>query len=169
VDLLEGERIIYRGHPSWRSQIGWYVKWGLLALLPAAIAGALRAADADTGLPYWQWILLSCVLFLLVLIMDAIRRLAVTYTITERRVHIRRGILSRREQSTHIERVQNVNVSQSALERVLGVGSVDFDTAGTGELEDDFRFIGVARPRELVLRVEAESRRADDWTVPGRA
>jgi hypothetical protein len=40
------------------------------------------------------------------------------------------------------------------LERVLRVGSVDFDTAGTDARESDFRFRGVADPHGLVVLLE---------------
>ena len=62
-----------------------------------------------------------------------IRRLATHYTITDRRLHIRRGILSRTEQHTTIDRVQNVETHRSLLERVLRIGTVAFDTAGTDD------------------------------------
>jgi uncharacterized membrane protein YdbT with pleckstrin-like domain len=48
--------------------------------------------------------------------------------------------------------VQNVNARQSVLERLLGVGTVDFDTAGG--VGYDFTFHGVANPREIVRTVD---------------
>ena len=64
----------------------------------------------------------------------------------------------KREQQTRIERVQNVNTSQSFLERVLGVGVVDFDTAGTDDSE--FRFVGIADPGSVVVAVDRAQREA---------
>lgn len=154
MELLPGEEVIWRGHPSWRSHIGWYIRWVTAALVPAAIAGVLRAYDQETGLPYWQWILVSLVLVAAVVLVDLIRRLATTYTVTTRRLHIRHGILRRIDRSTHIDRVQNLNTRQSLLERVLAVGTVDFDTAGTEAAEASFTFEGVARPHHLIRRVE---------------
>jgi uncharacterized membrane protein YdbT with pleckstrin-like domain len=48
--------------------------------------------------------------------------------------------------------VQNVNATQSLLERMLRVGTVDFDTAAGAEY--DFKFRGVARPKEIVRTVD---------------
>jgi uncharacterized membrane protein YdbT with pleckstrin-like domain len=156
MDLVEGERLLWRGHPSWRSHIGWLLRWGLVALLPVIVAGALRALDQGTGLPYWQWLVLSLALLVLVIAIDLIRRAAVTYSVTTNRLNIRRGILSRRDQSTHLERLQNLNTRQSVVERVLRVGSIDFDTAGAGTdaRESDFRFAGIADPHGLVAMLE---------------
>jgi membrane protein YdbS with pleckstrin-like domain len=95
MDLVEGEQLLWRGHPSWRAHIWWLLRWGLVALLPVIIAGALRAGDEGTGLPYWQWVVISLALLVLVVAIDAIRRAATTYTVTTNRLNIRRGILSR--------------------------------------------------------------------------
>jgi uncharacterized membrane protein YdbT with pleckstrin-like domain len=154
MELLGGEDIVWRGHPSWRANLGWYILGIIVALLPVSIAGLLRANDAGTGLDYWQWVLISLGLVAIVIVIDAIRRIATTYTITTRRLHIRRGILRRIDQSTHLDRVQNLNTRQSLLQRLLGVGAIDFDTAGTEAAEASFSFTGVSRPLSLVHRVE---------------
>jgi len=81
-----------------------------------------------------------------------LKRWATDYTITNRRLHIKRGIVSRDIQETRLERVQNVNYSQSVFQRMLQIGDVDFDTAAG----DDYNFIfaGVAQPEEVVERVD---------------
>jgi len=162
MELLQGEEIVWRGHPSWRAFLGWYVFWVAAALVPVAIAGILKAYDKGTGLEYWQWILISLGLVALVIIVDVVRRMATTYTITNRRLHIRRGILRRYDQSTHLDRVQNLNTRQSLLQRLLAVGAVDFDTAGTEAAESSFSFIGVSRPHALVHKVEMVRDRSRD-------
>jgi uncharacterized membrane protein YdbT with pleckstrin-like domain len=63
-------------------------------------------------------------------------------------------LVSRREHSTQLTRVQNVNVSQTIMQRLLGIGDVDWDTAGTEEAESDFRFVGVEDPSALVRIVD---------------
>ena len=78
--------------------------------------------------------------------------MATTYTITNRRLNIKRGIVSREIQETRLERVQNVNYSQTIYQRLMQIGDVDFDTAAT----DDYNFVfaGVADPGEVVHRVD---------------
>jgi hypothetical protein len=44
------------------------------------------------------------------------------------------------------------------FERLLQVGTVDFDTAGTDDSE--FRFVGVGNPEEVVRAVDRAQRRA---------
>ncbi len=154
MDLHQNESLLYRGRPSPKSSLAFFLRWGLLALLPGIVASALAAADVGTGLPVYQWWLITLLLVLLVVVRDAIRRVSVQYTVTTERIHVRRGLLSRAEQSTDIDRVQNVNTSQSLLERTLNIGTVDFDTAGTNVAQADFKFMGVSDPRGLVQRVQ---------------
>ena len=63
-----------------------------------------------------------------------------------------RACFSRQIHETRLERVQNVNSRQSLLERLLRVGTVDFDTAGSAEF--DFSFRGVAEPERIVRTVD---------------
>jgi uncharacterized membrane protein YdbT with pleckstrin-like domain len=91
-----------------------------------------------------------------VLIAGWLQRVFTKYVITDRRLYIRRGIVSRREQQTQLSRVQNVNTSQSAFQRLLAVGTVDFDTAAGDDY--DFQFAGVASPQEVVQAVHRAQR-----------
>jgi uncharacterized membrane protein YdbT with pleckstrin-like domain len=81
-----------------------------------------------------------------------IMRVATVYTITNQRLRIKRGILSKKVQQTRIDRVQNVNTQQSVIDRLLRVGTVDFDTAGTDD--SDFTFRGVSSPARVVEAVD---------------
>jgi uncharacterized membrane protein YdbT with pleckstrin-like domain len=143
-DLHPGEAIIYEGHPSWRAILAYYVKGLLGALVVAAIGYALDGIGLAIGL----FLLVEA----LVLLAGFIRRFATVYTITTDRLRIKRGIIARHVQQTDIARVQNVNHNQRVLERVLQVGTVDFDTAGTGD--SDFKFVGVENPEEVVAAVD---------------
>jgi uncharacterized membrane protein YdbT with pleckstrin-like domain len=149
--LAPGEQIMFQGHPSWRSILGFYIK-GLLAVLVISFLVGLGTnianGDTDTGLV----ILVAVVGVASVIIAGFIKRVTTHYTITTRRLHIQRGIISRDIQETRLERVQNVNYNQSLLERVLQVGDVDFDTAAGDDY--NFIFVGVADPAEVVESVD---------------
>ncbi len=139
------ENVIYSGHPSWRSMLDFH----LAGLLAAAAGGAIaRLATKDWGLA----IAVFAGILALSLVVGLIRRVSTHYTITDRRLHIRRGILSRTEQHTTIDRVQNVETHQTLLERILRIGSVDFDTAATDDSQ--FAFVGVATPKQVVAAVD---------------
>jgi uncharacterized membrane protein YdbT with pleckstrin-like domain len=148
MDLALGEHQLFSGHPSWRSTIGFYLK----GLLVTAVAVLIAVIAADTGAA----VIAGIVLFGVVLVVGFVRRLATTYTITNHRLHIRRGIIARRTQEARLERVQNVNTTQGVLERILQVGTVDFDTAGT--TDSDFAFRGVSQPEKVVAAVDRAQR-----------
>jgi len=158
MDLEPGEHVIFQGHPSWRSILGFYVKGLVLVVVAAAVAGvATRVAndEVDTGLVT----LIAIVLLVALLAAGYVKRMFTTYTISDKRLHIRRGIIARAEQQTLINRVQNVNTHQSVVQRVLQIGNVNFDTAAGDDY--DFEFGGVADPREVVDAVHKAQRDAD--------
>lgn len=158
MDLESGELLIFEGHPSWRSILGFYIK----GILLVAVAGAIATVAVDTATAT----LVAIVLLAVVLVAGYVKRLFTTYTITNHRLHIRRGIIARAEQQTQISRVQNVNTHQSVLQRMLMIGDVNFDTAAGDDY--DFQFGGVASPAEVVEAVHRAQRDADTaGAVPG--
>jgi uncharacterized membrane protein YdbT with pleckstrin-like domain len=144
VDLHPGETIIYEGHPSWRSILAYYLK----GLGGSLVVGAIGYLLDGIGLAVGLFVLV----FALILLAGFIRRFATVYTITTKRLRIKHGIVARNVQQTDVERVQNVNTRQSMVDRVVSVGTVDFDTAGTGNA--DFAFHGVENPEEVVAAID---------------
>lgn len=154
MERMPGEEVIWTGHPTWKGTLGWYLRAVPVVLIPIVIMYVLRALDVRSGISPGKWWLITIVLLLGVLLIDVLRRWATVYTVTSQRLHIRRGILSRGEQSTRVDRVQNLNTYQTFIERLLNVGALDFDTAGTGEHEANFEFRGVADPHTIARRIE---------------
>lgn len=150
MDLHHGEETVFEGHPSWRAVLRFYII-GMLLVGVAVAIGALASGLVAA-------IVAGAVVLALVVVAGLVKRTATLYVITTERLHIRRGILSRKTQETRVERIQNVNTEQSLFERILQVGTVDFDTAGTDDSE--FRFVGVADPTEVVRAVDRAQREA---------
>lgn len=148
MDLHPGERIVFEGRPSWRSIIGFYAVGIVAAAVVAAIVGAVASTGAGIGA--------FLVIVAGVVGVGFLKRLDTNYTITNERLYIRHGLLSKKVQQTKLERVQNVNTEQSFLQRLLQIGTVDFDTAGTDD--SDFTFAGVANPDEVVAAVDRAQR-----------
>jgi uncharacterized membrane protein YdbT with pleckstrin-like domain len=118
----------------------------LIGLIVAVIAKLLGEGFATV------FIIVLIALGLSVLI-GFIKRMATVYTITNRRLNIKRGIFARDIQETRLERVQNVSYNQTVFQRMLRVGDVDFDTAATDQ-DNLFCFHGVADPQEVVTEVD---------------
>lgn len=103
--------------------MSFYVGGLILAALVLVVLGWL----ADSWPPA---VVVAAILAALTLIVGYLRRVSTKYLITTQRLRISRGIVRRSVQETRLDRVQNVNYQQSVLDRVFGVGNVDFDTAG---------------------------------------
>jgi uncharacterized membrane protein YdbT with pleckstrin-like domain len=150
--LSPGEQVMFEGHPSWRAILDFYLKGFLLVIVAAFIAaGVTRIANGSVSAS--TVIIVAVVGAALVVFAGFVKRITTHYTITNRRLRIQRGIVSREIQETRLERVQNVNYNQSVFQRIMQIGDVDFDTAGG----DDYNFIftGVADPENVVRRVDA--------------
>lgn len=152
--------MIFDGHPSWRGTLSFYVRGTGIALLGAGIAALVTVIGS--GFSLGTSIAVFVALVALVILAGFLFRMTTTYTITNQRLTIRRGILAKHMQETRVERVQNVNTNQSVLDRLLRVGAVDFDTAGSDD--SDFTFRGVANPARVVTAVD-EAHRARERAV----
>ena len=150
MDLHPGEEIVFEGHPSWRALLLFYLS-GIAIAAVALVIGVLASG-------WVLGVLLALAVLGVLLLVGLVKRMATRYVITTERLHIRRGLLSKKTQETRVQRVQNVNTDQTLFQRIMRVGTVDFDTAGSDDSE--FRFIGVASPNEVVRAVDRAQRAA---------
>jgi uncharacterized membrane protein YdbT with pleckstrin-like domain len=150
MDLHPAEQVVFEGHPSWRGLLSFYLGGVAGAVVIAVVVGLVTS--------FFVGLVAGVVLVAAVLAFGLFKRMSTTYLVSNQRLYIRRGMLSKREQQTRIDRVQNVNTEQSLRERMLRVGTVDFDTAGTDDSE--FRFVGIASPAEVVNAVDRAQRDA---------
>jgi uncharacterized membrane protein YdbT with pleckstrin-like domain len=141
----QNEQVIYEGRPSWRSILGFYI----IGLVVAVVAGAIAYLVSGGGLGA----AVGGGVFVVVLIVGWLKRVSTRYSITDRRMRIQRGIISRNVEETRVDRVQNVTVNQGVLDRILQVGTVDFDTA-SNRADDTFQFRGIADPGEITRLVD---------------
>jgi uncharacterized membrane protein YdbT with pleckstrin-like domain len=148
MDLHPGEEVVFEGHPSWRALLAFYSGGVAITLAAAALLWLISGA-ALGGVAF-------VVVLGIVLVVGFVRRMATVYMVSTQRLWIRRGILSKHVQQTRIDRVQNVNTDQRLIERIMRIGTVDFDTAGTDDSE--FRFSGISNPAQVVAAVDRAQR-----------
>ncbi len=144
MELHSGEVVVFEGHPSWRAVLSFYIGGCFLALVIGAIVWF--AASHVLG------VLAAVVVMALVIVVGLIRRWATDYMVSNQRLYIRRGIFAKHVQQTRVDRIQNVNTDQRFRDRILRVGTVDFDTAGTDD--SDFRFVGISNPVGVAQAVD---------------
>ena len=146
AEILEGENLIWQGRPTWKWSVSFMVKWGLVGLIPLIVGVVVnRVADVSIALFF-----AATVIFIAAVVVLAwIKRLDSHYTVTSRRVIVRRGIANRNERSASIDRIQNVNTKQGFYGRILNFGDIEFDTAGSDVGDSDLALRGINDPHQM--------------------
>jgi uncharacterized membrane protein YdbT with pleckstrin-like domain len=103
----------------------------------ALLAIAFLVIALWAGLATGTALIVTLVIAVVVVVWTFLETIRWKYTITNRRVFVRHGLVSVNEQTARLERVQDVTLRQSLFDRMFGVGRLDIDTAGSegGALE----------------------------------
>ena len=139
-----GERILYHGHPSWLS----YSKGLFLAVL-LAVSGALAV---PFGLHYAA---LGFLLSSSAVLCVGIARYSRDYFVTEDRVEVMWGMIGRSSKEVRIRDIRSIDVRESWVTGMLGLGSVDFSSSANAGIEVAFDHVRKAHGiKELVRRLQ---------------
>jgi len=65
-------------------------------------------------------------------------KMCATYTITKRRCTAEMGFISREIREVEIRHIRNINVRQTIMQRLFGLGDVDIATSGQSGVEVEF-------------------------------
>jgi membrane protein YdbS with pleckstrin-like domain len=129
------------------AMIHWIVYWPTALCVVAAIAVLVWAGALPDALARWaHWLaaLLGLVAVLL-LIREWFGWWTTEVAVTNLRVIYKTGLIKRRTNEMHMDKVESVQVDQSIMGRILDYGTVTITGTGVG-LET---LTGVARPIEL--------------------
>lgn len=126
------------------------------ALVEKVLPFSASVVAAALILTPWAWLALAAVPFIIGV--SLLLRRYHRYAARETSMQVMRGVLRRREWVVPYPSVQVVSVRQGPLQRLLGVASVEIDTAGaTGRgrpyVEDAQTDDAVALTRELIARM----------------
>jgi len=160
--MMGNESMIWEGHPTWRAMLSFHIKWFAITLVAFGLLLLVRSIGVDLSYPVIVVVLIAGIG--VTVLSGWLQRFFTQYTITTKRLTIRSGILSKTESSTNVDRIQNITVKQSPVDRIMKVGSIDFDTAGDNA-GDRFSFIGVNDPQDLRERI---MHARDDEKAAGR-
>ena len=149
--LIPNETVAFRG-----SLTGLPYAW---TMIPAALT--LAAAIWRNYLPVGlNWIVpgVFAGITLLVWLSMRVRVRSAEFVVTNRRVIIKIGVVSRRTVETMLSRVEAVTVEQGLLGRVFNYGTMT--VTGTGGTRETFEHL--ASPLEFRRQVQAQLARMDD-------
>ncbi|NLB54475.1 MAG: PH domain-containing protein [Lentisphaerae bacterium] len=112
---------------------------------------------------FWELlfgVILSVVLIgIIIIVYVVIHRNSLVFTLTNRRVISKSGIISRRVQEIRVCDIRNINVSQGIFERLFNVGNVGVASAGTAGVE--VNLLGVKDPMRVRDLIGKEKDKAD--------
>jgi membrane protein YdbS with pleckstrin-like domain len=132
--LPEGEYLVLRLHPHWKTVLRPIL---VLAIIIAALIVVLvmlpSSADrAVVRLAIGAVALLAAIIFCAV---PLLRWRTTSYELTNHRLRLRVGIVTRSGRDFPLSRISDVSFSQGPLDRVLGCGKLVIESAGEhGEL-----------------------------------
>ncbi len=131
------EQVIKKFHPHPFSFLGFYFGGFVLAILGIILA-VLEV------FPFGLAISIGFSSGVLAIVLGEVVRRAETFYVLEYGVSWQYKLFSTSRKFAEYEKLQNLEVNQSFLERMLGIGSIHFDTAGIDKIEVNFH--GIKNP-----------------------
>lgn len=169
--LRRGEHVLAHRRPHWRMLVVPALvppAAAFLAALLAALADAIPAGSTRTAVRL-ALVLLAVVAVAWLAVLPLVRWRCTHLVVTDRRVLVREGVLTRESVDVAGATITGVRTRTTALERVLGAGTLVVDTAGTDEPWEFAGLGGVERLASLVEGVADErgglalAEADDDW------
>lgn len=169
MELQKSEKILYRGGPTGSLLIVWFftkvllytgIFWFLLFWASGFFGGLLFLTFAPTSTPnilsVWGAIPFILPLFALgAFIYTYYLRKTYNYFVTSQRVVFEGGIIIKKKKSVPYDKITDIVISQTILEQIAGIRSLEIQTAGTGYGRAEISFVGLdetTKPQSLMLK-----------------
>ena len=145
----------------------------LRPLIEDVITGETDAGDLVRGAEEMAGgVSLLAVLTVLAAVAVVIGAMALTWwftrwAVTEDSVHVREGILLRKERQARLERVQAIEITQPLLARLLRLAELRFDVADAEDAALHLRFLSLRQAEDLRGRLLSRARQLRAPATPG--
>jgi uncharacterized membrane protein YdbT with pleckstrin-like domain len=155
-NLVPGETVIYETRLHWIVMLGHLVVGCLLLGVPGVVL--LTYALSHTSMNNIDLRLMEAggvallVCGLVVILIGAARRNATEMAVTNRRVVIKTGLMNRKTIEMLLNKVESIEVSETAVGRMLGYGTIVM--IGTGGTSEPFH--KMAHPLEFRSHVQQQ-------------
>jgi uncharacterized membrane protein YdbT with pleckstrin-like domain len=155
--INEGEEVILDLKPHWwffvRDAIATTIVIALLVLL-LSFDNVVTQGLFIVGLVVWAGLVT----------LDYLRWTYTHFVVTDRRVISRSGIVSKRGTEIPLERINNIDFHQRLIDRVVGAGDLDIESAGKdGQSHFDFVRHPDMVQQEIYRQMEANAMRQAAW------
>jgi membrane protein YdbS with pleckstrin-like domain len=136
--IQDGETVALDLRPHW-----WYFSRNILTGIPLFILVVIVLANVDTDGTlgkgtYWV-VALVFLAWAAWLVLKYFQWVMTYFVVTSRRVIYRTGVLSKKGVEIPLERINNINFHQRIIDRIIGAGDLDIESAGKdGQSHFDF-------------------------------
>jgi uncharacterized membrane protein YdbT with pleckstrin-like domain len=124
--LQPGETLLFRG------KLHWMVYVPAVVFAAVGIAGAVLAANHQDNTGYQVLAAAGLGLALIAFLRGWMKRWTTEIAVTDRRVIVKHGFISRQTVEMHMDKVESVDVSQSILGRIFDYGDILIRGTGAG-------------------------------------
>ncbi len=153
------ERDLWQGRQSWKTTYPTVFVWTVVTILAIILVAVWQKE--------WTGPLIAAgvgvLIMLAMLARTAYSIFSNSYRITTQRLFIRRGILTQTVNQTELLRVDDVKMTQTLLERVLGIGTVD--VLSSDRTDASIRIVGVAEPAQVAEHIRRHTRTLQKRTL----
>ena len=164
-NLNANETIALDMHPHW-----WYFAEAAFSLLGSIVLGivVLTQTDSDTNARKAGGVVALALIVgtALWLIVRYLKWITTNFVITSHRLIFRQGVVAKSGIEIPLERVNNVNFSQSVFERVLGAGDLLIESGGE---DGQQRFTDIRHPDKVQNLIHAQAEGAFSRRMGGGA
>ena len=163
--LNEGEDLALDLRPHW-----WFFSKHIFTGIPLFVALIVILAKASGDTRKWLMVVwgIAGLVWAVWLGLKYLQWNFTHFVVTSDRVIYRTGVLSKRGVEIPMDRINNINFNQNILERVIGAGDLEIESAGK---DGQSRFEDVWHPdgvqQELYRQMEGYARKRASWSNPG--
>lgn len=136
-NITDHDQVIFSITPAFYEVLPSYLLAAALSLIVTAVVALM---DGNFGVS----LIATAVFFIMPVVRHVLLRHTV-YTLTSSKVEIRSGIFSKSAQSIPLRHIQDVTVSETLKERLIGIGDVLIDSAA---LDNKMRMDNIKNPRK---------------------
>ena len=138
------------------SQWHYAGKWVLILILIAAVIGTFFFSLTDDATISWSIrgaLALAAIAIFAWIRLDRISR---KYTVTNKRVSVEYGIISKRSTELRIQDIRSINLTTQGISGLVGIGRLEFSSAATDDADVIFwNTPGAEKIRDMVRALQA--------------
>lgn len=154
-NLVPGEQIRYEAHMHW-----FFYAWPCVLIAAGIVIACLSPADTETDqFTYYAVLSIGGLLGLwgtLKLLSRQLFAWGAEFAVTNRRIILKTGVVSRHSFDLVLAKCEGVSVDQSICGRIFGYGSIN---VSTGEIWNTYRFI--SSPNEFKNAISVQIQEAN--------